>query len=450
VHERIRTLSQAPSANGPIVYWMIRDQRAHDNWALLYAQEIALQNKQPLHVVFCCRRDLGQHFGTVRMFDWMLAGLAEVAAELHTHNIAFTFLLGDPVSQVEKFCQQIGAGELIVDFFPLRIYTEWQNKLAQRLTVRVTQVDTHNIVPCWIASPKQEFAARTIRPKIHKLLGKYLVDFPKLLQHPISTSLPKNNWKEIRKSVQVDTSVPSITWIKPGEKAALAVLEHFAATKLASYAAERNDPTKRALSDLSPYLHFGQIAAQRVALTTTSTNHNPKSNESFLEELIIRKELADNYCFYNQSYDSFAGFPRWAQQTLTQHKQDQRTVHYTLEELEKAMTHDHIWNAAQNEMVTTGKMHGYLRMYWAKKILEWTSTPEEAQRFAIYLNDRYSLDGRDPNGYVGIAWSIGGLHDRPWFERPIFGTVRYMSAGGLEKKFNTALYAAQWKNRVST
>jgi len=215
-------------------------------------------------------------------------------------------------------------------------------------------------------------------------------------------------------------------------------LKRFIARKLSRYPDERNDPNKDAVSDLSPYLHFGQIAAQRVALEVRKTGM--KARDDFLEELIIRRELADNYCFYNQNYDSFQGFPEWAQKTLDEHRQDQREYLYALKRFESAQTHDDLWNAAQLEMVKRGKMHGYLRMYWAKKILEWTRSPEEAQKIALYLNDKYELDGRDPNGYVGVAWSIGGVHDRAWPSRPVFGKIRYMSYNGCRSKFNVPAY----------
>jgi len=195
-------------------------------------------------------------------------------------------------------------------------------------------------------------------------------------------------------------------------------------------------------SNLSPYLHFGQISAQRIALEVRKARLDPEAQKAFLEELIIRRELSDNYCYYNPDYDRPSGFPAWAQKTQATHQDDRREYDYSSEQLEKAQTHDPLWNAAQMEMVHKGKMHGYMRMYWAKKILEWTKSPEEAQRIAITLNDKYELDGRDPNGYTGIAWSIGGVHDRAWGERPVFGKIRYMSYNGSKSKFDVKGYIA--------
>ena len=211
-------------------------------------------------------------------------------------------------------------------------------------------------------------------------------------------------------------------------------------SRIGRYNLERNNPVLEAQSGLSPWLHFGQISAQRVALETLRNETDPSLSASFLEELIVRRELADNFCLYRPHYDSVDVFPAWAQTSLKEHLADPRPYNYSIETLEKAQTHDPLWNAAQMEMILTEKMHGWMRMYWGKKILEWSSTPEEAMQKAIFLNDRYSLDGRDPNGYAGIAWCIGGIHDRAWPSRPIFGKIRYMNAAGAKRKFDTQAY----------
>lgn len=241
----------------------------------------------------------------------------------------------------------------------------------------------------------------------------------------------------------MNRAVSNVTWLEPGGKAALSILRSFMARKLASYGEMSNDPTRHGQSNLSPYLHFGQIAAQRVALEVIKSPITGPSRERFLEELIIRRELSDNFCFYNDEYDRNSGFPAWATKTLREHGTDKREYLYTAHQFENAETHDDLWNAAQMEMVKRGKMHGYMRMYWAKKILEWSKTPEDALGTALYLNDRYELDGRDPNGYAGCAWSIGGVHDRAWFQRPVFGKIRYMSYNGCKSKFNITAYIDQ-------
>ncbi|UCC44627.1 MAG: deoxyribodipyrimidine photolyase, partial [Candidatus Zixiibacteriota bacterium] len=236
---------------------------------------------------------------------------------------------------------------------------------------------------------------------------------------------------------------PPISHWESGETAAHRKLEKFLKDRLPEYNDQRNDPTRVGQSGLSPYLHFGQISAQRVALTVQQHDSHIASQESFLEELIVRRELADNFCYYNDRYDSFESFPGWARITLNEHRADPRPFLYSRDTLEAAATHDDLWNAAQTEMVATGKMHGYLRMYWAKKILEWSPTPEEALSRATFLNNRYELDGNDPNGYAGIAWSLGGVHDRAWREREIFGKIRYMSYSGCKRKFAVGDYVQQ-------
>jgi deoxyribodipyrimidine photo-lyase len=231
---------------------------------------------------------------------------------------------------------------------------------------------------------------------------------------------------------------------KTGFDKAVEELNHFLNNKFDDYADHRNDPVKDGQSNLSPHLHFGQISAQRIALEVKRINGNKESEKSFLEELIVRRELSDNFCYFNKNYDSFNGFRDWAKNSLTIHKKDKREFIYTLEQFEKAETHEDLWNAAQIEMVETGKMHGYMRMYWAKKILEWSVSPEMAMKIAVYLNDKYELDGRDPNGYAGCAWSIGGIHDRAWQERDVFGKIRYMNKNGAKRKFDVVEYVRKF------
>lgn len=278
-----------------------------------------------------------------------------------------------------------------------------------------------------------------------RVLSEFLVEFPKLLPMPQSnmawhTGPYAPAWDEIFQFFMADRSVGEVFWCQPGQRPALAVLRQFIRNRLARYHKQRNNPCCDGQSGLSPYLHFGHLSAQRVALEVQRAQALEAAKTAFFDELIVRRELADNFCFYNQHYDDIKGFPRWARETLFKHCRDPRPHLYTYEQLDNGQTHDSLWNAAQRQMVVTGKMHGYLRMYWCKKILEWTPSPEDALSIAIRLNDRYELDGRDPNGYAGIAWSIGGVHDRPWPQRPIFGNVRYMSAQGCAKKFDVAAF----------
>ncbi|MBA4394282.1 MAG: deoxyribodipyrimidine photolyase [Desulfobacca sp.] len=438
--ERIRLLKEGKAGQGPMVYWMSRDQRSRDNWSLLFAQKLSFEKKVPLVVVFC----LVPHFlgATLRQYAFMIKGLREVEHTLKKKNIPFYCLFGNPEDQLPSFIKQMEAAGLIIDFDPLRPKRKWKKAVADRITIPFWEVDAHNIVPCWIASPKREFGAHTLRPKLQRILYEFLEDFPPLKNQPFSWGkiVPPINWERLLDKLPVDRSVPAIDWLNPGEKEALRMLKYFIKQTLTDYPKKRNDPNQEGQSNLSPYLHFGQISAQRITLEVQKSGMNQEARKAYLEELIVRRELSDNFCFYNPDYDKVSGYPAWAQKTLQDHRFDPREFLYSPEQFEKALTHDPLWNAAQLEMVRTGKMHGYMRMYWAKKILEWTPAPEEAQKIAIYLNDKYELDGRDPNGYTGIAWSLGGVHDRAWGERPIFGKIRYMSYKGLKSKFDIQAY----------
>jgi len=445
--ERIRRLTMGEVDTGPVVYWMTREHRVADNWALLLAQKIGLEHKRPLVVVFCLVSDYPG--ANIRHYGFMLKGLQQVEENLKKLNIPFLLLQGPPPDILPRYLVKIKAASLVTDFDPLCIKRTWQNQVAKKITRPFYVVDGHNIVPCWQASPKQEYAAYTLRPKLKKLLPEFLSGFPRLKIHPFSSneiSAPQINWPHIRSYV-TDHSVPEVDWLKPGEVEAMKRAKNFIKKGLQTYSLKRNDPNLEGQSNISPYLHFGQIAPQRVALLVKAAKAPVKEKEAFLEELVIRRELADNFCYYNKQYDSFAGFPEWARKTLDQHRDDSRDNIYSQDIFERGETHDALWNAAQRQMVVLGKMPGYLRMYWAKKILEWTASPVEAFAIAIYLNDRYELDGRDPNGYNGIAWSIGGVHDKAWQERPVFGKIRYMNYAGCARKFDVKKYISQWSDR---
>lgn len=440
---RVRTLKDGGMKQGPVVYWMSREQRVKDNWALLYAQELALERKASLLVTFA----LAPQFlgATMRQYDFMLKGLACVEDDLAKSAIPFYLLKGNPEKEIPDLSTTVEASALVSDFDPLRIKREWKAKLMTRLHIPFYEVDAHNIVPCWMASSKQEYGAYTLRPKLKRLLPDFLTDYPALQRHPyrMKRTHERIDWRKVQTFLKMDSSADGIDSVESGESAAANALEHFLAKKLNDYNVKRNDPCLDGQSNLSPYLHFGQLAAQRLALEVNKVSAVENSKDAFLEELIVRRELADNFCFYNEAYDRFGGFPRWAQESLNRHRSDKREYIYTVSQFEEAITHDPLWNAAQREMARKGKMHGYMRMYWCKKILEWTQSPEEALGSAIYLNDKYELDGRDPNGYAGIAWSIGGVHDRAWFDRKVFGKVRYMSYGGCKSKFDVETYIKQ-------
>ena len=442
--ERVKVLRGGKFEGKSVLYWMIREKRSTDNWALLASQKTALKNKVPLYVCF-------QYLGNFpnsnkRHYKFLFKGLLQTQEELNKKNITFSFVKGKASEVIPKLIFNKSVGTLFTDFSPLKIYKSRIQSVLEKISVPFFQIDAHNIVPVWTASDKKEFAAHTIRKKINTKLDKYLLNYPVVQKHPYGEL--ENNKKSLNqliKDLKIDASVDEVDWIDPGEYAVNHKLKKLKTT-LVNFNKTRNDPTKNSLSNLSPYIHFGQVSSQRVAYEITNSSLPREDKESFLEELIVRKELADNFCEYEENYDYFEGFHPWAQKTLNEHRNDKREYLYTSEEFEDAKTHDQLWNAAQIQMKRLGKMHGYMRMYWAKKILEWSPSPETALQTAIDLNDKYELDGRDPKGYTGIAWSIGGIHDRAWFERPVYGKIRYMNFNGCKSKFDVDKYIKMYES----
>jgi len=437
-YNRIRTIKEGIDTEGPVAYWMSRDQRVQDNWAMIAAQKSAIENHRPLIVIFA----LSDNFpgANERHYSFMFKGLMETEKTLRSLNIPFYILKGYPGETIPLFCKENKISKLFTDFDPLRIKREWKKDVSKKSEITILETDAHNIVPCWVASQKLEFGAYTLRPKIKKLIDVYLDDIPALEKHPYNTMMkfPENNY--LIDMNKYDIALPQVDWITPGAEAAGKMLKKFITEKLSNYTESRNDPNVDGQSNLSPYLHFGHLSAQRAAIEVMRSGVHFAQEEAFLEEMIIRRELADNFCSYNKDYDNYDGFPKWCRETLDIHRTDKREYIYNKDAFENADTHDKLWNSAQKQMALNGKMHGYLRMYWAKKILEWSASPEDAIETAIFLNDKYELDGRDPNGYTGIAWSIGGVHDRPWKEREIFGKIRYMNSNGCKKKFDIQLF----------
>ena len=429
-----------------VLYVMSRDQRVADNHALLSAQKNALNLKLPLAVVFCLRPHMGNR--SREQYQWMLDGLAEIESALAKHAVPFMVLIGDTNTTLTGLIYHTEPAAIYFDMNPLRGPRAMQAKIAKSASCPVYVVDTHNVVPVWTVSQKQEYAARTIRSKLQKMLPHYIAEPDQLVAHPYPWPGTVKTLKTLRPLIDdllkgIPSNGQKISY-RPGETAAQAQLTKFIQSKLQNYASARNDPSDDGQSDLSPYLHFGKISRLRATLEVELAAHKDSAlregADAFLEELNVRSSLSDNYCYYNDHYDSLLGAPEWAQKTLAKHADDARDFVYSLNQFEKAQTHDPAWNAAQIQLITTGKMHGYMRMYWAKKVLEWTTSPQDALKILIRLNDFYSIDGGDPNGYVGILWSIAGLHDRPWFERSVYGTIRYMNYNGLQRKFHIDTY----------
>lgn len=454
-------IKAAPFSGKCVVYVMSRDQRVRDNHTLIAAQQAALAHGVPLYVLFVLKRVENR---AREHYEFMLSGLREVAADLQSYAIPFVLRTGEAAQEIQKFAKEVDCGALYFDFSPLRFARTLVKDVAKNFDGPITVVDTHNIVPVWVASQKQEFAAHTMRPKIHRQLEHFLVPSLLLKKQQYSVkSVSSLTFDDAKQYVQSIPAVGTSLGFASGEKAAHNHLQTFMAERLEHYALGRNDPSDDLQSDLSPYLHFGQISALRVALDVmnevkavpllfqrakmaeaSGTPSREDGMNALFEEMIVRKELSDNFCLYNEDYSSLAGAPQWARDTLAAHAGDPRDFVYTRDQWEAAATHGTAWNAAQTQLLRTGKMHGYMRMYWAKKILEWSASPEEAIETAIYLNDRYSIDGGDPNGYVGVLWSITGLHDRPWFERSVYGKIRYMNESGLRRKFDLDTYIGRW------
>ncbi|XP_053738519.1 CPD photolyase [Synchiropus splendidus] len=449
--KRLQYISEAqkmkPGSEG-VLYWMLRDQRVQDNWALIHAQKLALKENLPLHICFCLVVPKSE-LSTFRHYSFLLKGLKEVAKKCKALDIQFHLLHGSAGEVLPSFVSEHSFGAVVTDFSPLREPLQWLQEVKKGIPqdIPLIQVDAHNVVPCWVTSPKLEYAARTIRGKITKLLPEFLTDFPPVEKHPhtaLRTAKPVD-WEGTLESLKVDRTVGETEWAKPGAATGMSMLESFIDVRLKMFGTLRNDPNAPALSQLSPWIRFGHLSAQRVALQVKKCGKNASESVApFIEELVVRRELTDNFCFYNKKYDSVEGAYEWAQKTLKDHSKDKRPYLYSREQLEKAKTHDKLWNAAQYQMVSEGKMHGFLRMYWAKKILEWTSSPEEALSIALYLNDRYELDGQDPNGFVGCMWSICGIHDQGWAERSVFGKIRYMNYKGCQRKFNVAQFEKKY------
>ena len=441
-NERIIYLNEKGEQKGRyLLYWMQASQRTHDNQALETAIRMANQRSLPVLVYF----ELIDNFpeANLRHYTFMLEGLKEVLKDLHHLRIQLVVNYLPSKKYPDLVALSKKAVMVITDYGYLPFQTEWRKKYARQLPCMMMQVESDVVIPVKTASAKEEYTAGTFRPKIQHLLQDYLQ--PLKMTAPDHSSLgfriksfSISNLKESLNQLSIDSSVPPSFFYHGGASQAEKLLNQFIKEKIYQFTSLRNDPSLDYLSQMSPYLHFGQISPLYIALRVKA-EAPAEAYENYIEELIVRREVAINYVHYNPNYDQFEGLPKWARNTLEEHHYDPRQYIYSVDELEHALTHDPYWNAAQKEMIITGKMHGYMRMYWGKKILEWSTTPQEAFKRCIYLNNKYELDGRDPNGYTGIAWCFG-KHDRAWKERPIFGKIRYMNAKGLERKFDIDRY----------
>ncbi len=444
-HVTIRRDGMPKADAACVVYWMQRAARGLNNPTVDCAVNVANELGLPLLVYFSVISNYPN--ANLRHYVFLNQGLRDIEEDLAERNISFV-VRRQPDNSLDKLLEEVNAAILIGDENPCREPERWRQVIARRLKIPFWTVDADVIVPSKLF-PKAQYAAYVLRPRLYKELPNYLkpLENPKA-QHawkraknfesyPVTEDITAG-WKKF------DRSVKPVESFVGGSHAAQKRLRFFVEHLLENYDAERNEPAVDGTSRLSPYLHFGHIGPLEIALAVeAAVKRKPslaEARDSFFNELIVWRELAVNFVKYTPGYDSIECAEPWAAQSLAEHVRDRREWNYTLEQMERGETHDELWNASQLQMVHFGWMHNYMRMYWAKKILEWSPDPAIAFQNAVILNDRYELDGRDPNGYAGIAWAIAGKHDRPWFDRPVFGKIRYMSGGSTGKKFDSKKY----------
>lgn len=426
-----------------VLYWMQQSQRAVFNPALEFA--VTQANELGLPVLVCFGLTDGFPEANARHYRFMLEGLAHVQQALTERGVGFVIRKGSPESVALELSED--AALVVCDRGYLRIQREWRRALADHIGCRVLQVEGDVVVPVETASPKHEYAARTLRPKLHRLWEEYLVPMRARHLQTKATVVPDSDLDlsdldALVAGMKVDHRVKPVRRFVGGEEQARKRLAAFLDDGLERYADQRNKPEAHAASHMSPYLHFGQISPVEIALAVQrATGGKAEDKASYLEELIVRRELAMNHALYLSNYDAYDCLPDWAQQALEKTADQPRPYLYTRAQFEAGETHDPYWNAAQMEMRETGYMHNQMRMYWGKKVLEWSASPREAWDTLLAINNRYFLDGRDPNSFTNVGW-IFGLHDRPWGPQPVFGTVRSMGQNTF-KKFDAEAYVRE-------
>src|SRR5918999_437210 len=448
--ERVQNLNETDVKEGHyVLYWMQSSQRAEYNHALEYAVQQANDLGQRLLVVFGLTDDYPE--ANLRHYAFMLEGLKDVQEALSERGIKLAVRRGPP----DEVTLEAGedASLIVTDRGYMRPQRRWRERVAEEASCLLTQVETDVVVPVELASSKQEHAARTLRTKI----GEYVEDFLVALNptKPENESLDigvdgldLSNIEKVLDDMDLDRSVGALRHLyRGGTSEAKKMFRKFLRESLGDYVENRNQPQTDDVSHMSKYLHYGHISPVYVALKIRGAGAPQDDVDSYLEEVIVRRELSMNFCHYTPDYDSYSNLPGWAKETLEEHTKDPREYVYSHEQLEGAQTHDQYWNAAMKEMIYTGYMHNHMRMYWGKKILEWMETPQEAYSTTLYLNNKYFLDGRDPNSFANVAW-VFGQHDRGWTEREVYGKVRYMSAGGLERKAKPGRYVEKVEKRT--
>lgn len=416
-----------------ILYWMVNAQRSEYNHGLEYAIYMSNKLSKPLVVFFGAEVE----YQYKRHRDFMFEGLRDVALGLKNRGIRF--VVGNCSGEAGVSKLSSSAVMIITDKPYIKEEVAARDRLMELVNCPFVEVESNVLVPVEVVSNKEEYAASTIRRKLWSQISMGSFDF---VEEVVSPDLYYDGYlieeldlKDKLKDKEVD--------LIGGSVEAHRKLEDFVDNKLVNYDL-RSNPSEDWCSGLSPYLHFGQISPVEIYLRMNDAGSGGIDVSGFLEELIVRRELAFNFVYFNRDYDKYECLPNWARASLGKHRDDIREYLYSLAELESCATYDVYWNSAQRELVASGIMHNYMRMYWGKKILEWSPTPELAYATAIQLNNRYSLDGFDPNSFAGVAWCFG-KHDRPWKERSIFGMIRYMNDKGLIRKFKMEPYLEKWK-----
>ena len=448
--ERMLDLNEADVRDGDyVLYWMQSSQRAEHNHALEYAVQRANDLGKRLLVVFGLTDDYPE--ANLRHYAFMLEGLKDSQEALRERGIKMVVRKGSP-DEVALYAGK-EASLIVTDRGYMRPQKMWREKVAREAGCLLTQVESDVVVPVELISRKRETAARTLRPKINEYLEDFLVglaptQIEKQSLNLKADGLDLSNIEKVLDGMDLDRSVGALSHLyRGGTSEAKKMFRRFLKDSFDGYEGHRNQPQTDYVSHMSKYLHFGHVSPIWLALEARRSSTKSENIDSFVEELIVRRELSMNFVLYTPDYDSYSCLPDWAKKTLEEHKDDERGHTYTRKQLESAKTHDEYWNAAMKEMVHTGYMHNYMRMYWGKKILEWSNTPEHAYRTTLYLNNKYFLDGRDPNSFANVAW-VFGQHDRGWAEREVYGKVRYMSAGGLERKARPELYVEKVGKRI--
>jgi deoxyribodipyrimidine photo-lyase len=437
-----------------VLYWMQSAVRSRHNLALDYAVSEGNRLGLPVLVVFGLTPSYPS--ANARHYQFLLEGVRDAHAGLQELGLPLLIgLTGQDGPALAPLALAADAALIVTERAYMRHLRAWREWLVGQLEkhhpdLPLAQIESELVVPLEVTSGKQEYAARTIRPKIHRAMDRFLLPEDEVTPAHKLGEVPRPpplDWLDPAQLQDPAALIASFgvegvpTGVEEGGEVAAQKMLQALLDKLDRYDVDRNIPTLDGSSRLSAYLHYGHVSALQVALAVQQ--HGGPGAPAFLEELLVRRELSFNLCWYNPYYDTFAVLPGWAQRTLREHQHDDHEYLYSRAELEAASTHDPYWNAAQRQMMLTGRMHNYMRMYWGKKVLEWTPDPAQAHETLVYLNDKYEQDGRNPNSYAGIGW-VFGLHDRPWTRRPIFGTVRYMNAGGLRRKFDIEAYARKW------